>query len=133
LDVLGVRYENTGVRVLVAECSAGFSPKDTLRARVKVKVLRNKWPRLLRYLNLTVPEVAEVEGWLVTGEKLPRSKTKLRTITVLDAKRMEQLASKYGIPWMKVRRVFAEEPRAVRLLHARGLGDIAKFFPNRQP
>jgi hypothetical protein len=132
LDVFGVRYEEQTARILLGECSSGFETKDVARVKAKIRVLKRIWPKLLRYLGLSVPRTVAVEGWLVTSQKLPRSKKKIKTIRVIDSKELEHLASKHGIPWMRLKPVFGEESRLARVLRAKGLGDLVKFLKPKQ-
>lgn len=126
-DILGLRHEGETVRLLTAECSTRFSTEDVLRVKKKLLVLRNIWPQLLQHLKLPMANKVDLEGWLVTSEKVPASKKRVRSVRVLDSIEIERLASQDGIPWNKIRHVFGEEPRVVRMLYARGLDHIARM------
>lgn len=102
--------------MITAECSAAFSPKDIARIKNKIKVLKMVWRQLLHHLKVPLRENAVVEGWLVTAQRLPASKKRIKSIRLVDAGQMEQLASEHGIAWNKVKRVFPDEPRLGRRL-----------------
>ncbi len=132
LDIIGIQYDHQSVRILTAECSASFSPRDISRIRKKIVILRKVWPQLLRYLKVPLRESAVVEGWLVTAQRLPASKKRVKSIRLFDAGEMERLATEHGISWNKMRRVFPEEHPLGRRIRLRGFPDLAKLVRNER-
>ena len=132
LDIIGVKHEDQIVRILAAECSSGFSPKDTTRVKRKIEVLEKVWPQLLRHLKVPPRETAVVEGWLVTAQRLPASKRRIKSITIVGSGQLERLATENGITWNKMKHVFPEEQRPIRMLRMTGLHDLAELLGNKR-
>lgn len=127
LDVLGIKLSGTHSDLLLVECSAGYTQEDVTNLKRKLRLIRENSATLLNQLKLPKVQKAKVEGWLLTAERLPARRKRLRSMRVIDSSELDRLTREKNILWKEMRGLFPQTLPRERVRYLRTFADFQRF------